>query len=95
MQYNSSFPSPLPPPPLALSPDWKQWVAENRLRNCSAQSMADTMVAAGIERQLAENAIASIHEDPCYRAAERFLQLNRKYASVMEYSSLNPDIRNC
>jgi hypothetical protein len=70
--------------PVPLSSDWKQWVAENRLRNCTPQSMIDTMVAGGIERRRAEYAIATIHIDPCYRAAEQFLQINRKYASVME-----------
>jgi len=80
-------PSALPvvaPLPAPLTPDWTQWVAENRLRNCTPQSMADTMVAAGIDRARAEYAIATIHNDPCYRAAGQFLQLNRKQASVME-----------
>ena len=83
MKHNVAFLSTpaLQSPP--LSPDWKQWVAENRLRNCTPQSMLATMIAAGIDRRHAEHAIATIHEDPCYRAAERFLQINRKYASVM------------
>jgi hypothetical protein len=83
MKNNVAFLSTSALQPAPLSPDWKQWVAENRLRNCTPQSMIATMVGAGIDPQRAEHAIATIHEDPCYRAAERFLQINRKYASVM------------
>jgi hypothetical protein len=69
--------------PNPLTPGWKQWVAENRLRNCTPASMVETMVNAGIDRLQATHAVDTIHHDPCYRAAERFLQINRKYASVM------------
>ncbi|MES2886897.1 MAG: cupin-like domain-containing protein [Pseudomonadota bacterium] len=74
---------PAPLPPATLDPGWTQWVAENRLRGCTPESMVHTMVQAGVEPALAQDAVATIHTDPCYKAAERFLQLNRKLASVM------------
>lgn len=83
--------NPLPTPspaslssvPESLSPDWVQWVAEQRLRNCSPESMIPVMMQAGISKTVAELAVRNIATDPCYRAAERFIQLTRKLESVM------------
>lgn len=71
------------PPPNSLSPDWIQWVAEQRLRQCTPESMVATMTQAGIEPNLAQHAVEGIVNDPCYHAAERFIQLTRKLESVM------------
>ena len=40
-----------PPSPIsyrALDDGWRQWIAENRLRDCTPQSVMATMIAAGV-----------------------------------------------
>ncbi|WP_353090825.1 cupin-like domain-containing protein [Methylibium sp.] len=67
---------------------WMQWIAENRLRDCAPASMADTMVAAGLDRQAAQQAIAAMEVNPIFLAARRHQQLQRKLASVMANQQL-------
>ena len=62
---------------------WQQWIAENRLRNCTPESMLQTMVAAGIDRVAAEAEIAAMERDPVFLAARRHQQLQRKLESVL------------
>lgn len=66
-----------------LSPDWLQWVAENRLRGCTPESMVQTMTGAGVERVLAQQAVQLIGDDPVYKAFGPFIQLQRKLESVL------------
>jgi hypothetical protein len=61
---------------------WLQWMAENRLRNCTPESMAQTMAAAGLDRALCEHAIRELERDPVFLAARRHQQLLRKLESV-------------
>ena len=67
------------PPPRELQPgkpvdaEWLQWIAENRLRNCTPESMLETMVAAGVDRSEAAAAIARMETDPAYLATRVFL----------------------
>jgi hypothetical protein len=91
----SALPGPqdCPPPPrlqspmeavrASLSPDWLRWVAENRLRGCTPESMLQTMTAAGIDAALAWAAIDRIVDDPVYQAFAPFRQLQRKLESVL------------
>ncbi len=79
---------PIPPPPrptvlFNLTPDWLQWVAENRLWDCSPASMLAAMVAAGLDPALGEQAIAQIEQDPVFQAARRHQQMLRKLESVL------------
>ncbi len=67
----------------AVSSDWKQWIAENRLRDCSPPSMVETMAAAGVARNVASAAIAHVEADPVYLAASKHQQLLRKLESVV------------
>lgn len=73
----------IPAPASTLPPDWIQWIAEQRLRQCTPESMIDTMVNGGFARDIAQQAVTNITHDPCYHAAERFIQLTRKLESVM------------
>jgi len=63
--------------------DWPQWIAENRLRDCTPESMLATMVAAGLDRAACTSAIADIEKDPAYLAARKHQQLQRKLESVL------------
>jgi hypothetical protein len=79
----------LPPAPgpidcalAAIAPDWVQWIAEQRLRECTPASMVQTMVAAGHDRALAAQAIAEAETDPMMLAARRMQQIQRKLESV-------------
>jgi hypothetical protein len=80
---------PLQPPPrprpaglLDLTPDWLQWVAENRLWDCAPATMLDTMVAAGQDASRSAAALAAIDTDPVFIAARRHQQMLRKLESV-------------
>jgi hypothetical protein len=53
-----------------------------RLRDCTPESMADTMVAAGCDRAESAAAIARMESDPVFKAARRHQQLQRKLQSV-------------
>ena len=66
----------------ALPPDWVQWIAEQRLRECTPAPMLQTMVAAGHDATLAAQAIAQAETDPMMLAARRMQQIQRKLESV-------------
>jgi len=70
-------------PAVALDDGWRQWIAENRLRDCTPESMVATMVAAGLDAATSANAVARIEADPVFRAARRHQTLQRKLESVM------------
>lgn len=81
----------LPPAPrphastaVAIDDGWRQWIAENRLRNCTPESMLGTMTAAGIDPQASAAAIAQMERDPVFLAARRLQQLQRKQESVLD-----------
>lgn len=81
--------APLKPPPLPrpaalldLTPDWLQWLAENRLWDCDPATMLDTMVAAGQNPEHSAAAVAQIDSDPVFQAARRHQQMLRKLESV-------------
>lgn len=67
----------------ALADHWLQWMAENRLRGCTPESMVETMVGAGLDRTLCTQAIALLEEDPVYKAALRHRKLLHKLESVV------------
>lgn len=69
--------------PGTLPADWIQWVAEQRLRRCAPETMIATMVNAGFTPAIAQQAVNGITQEPCYHAAERFIQLTSKLESVM------------
>lgn len=80
---------PLKPPPrprpaalFDLTPDWLQWVAENRLWDCAPAAMLDTMVTAGQDLERSAAAIAEMDRDPVFIAARRHQQMLRKLESV-------------
>lgn len=74
---------PAPGPQDGISDSWIQWLAENRLRNCTPESMVQTMVAAGLDRARCEQAIPLLDGDPVFLAARRHQQLLRKLESVV------------
>ena len=65
-----------------LDAGWRQWIAENRLRDCTPQSMLVTMTNAGLDPRECQAAIALMEDDPSYRAARRMQQLQRKLESI-------------
>ena len=69
--------------PLPIDAGWLQWVAENRLRECTPDSMLQTMTAAGLDHQESAAAIAAMEQDPAYLAARKHQQLHRKLESVV------------
>jgi hypothetical protein len=69
--------------PREVDAGWRQWVAENRMRHCSPESMLATMTASGIDAVAARAAIEGIDSDPVYQATLKMRQLRDKLASVM------------
>ena len=65
-----------------LTDDWRQWIAENRLRECTPESMVVTMASAGLDPEECRQAIARMETDPAFRAARRMQQVQRKLESV-------------
>ncbi|MDP3836152.1 MAG: cupin-like domain-containing protein [Hydrogenophaga sp.] len=81
---------PAAPRPLAtdsgfrpLDADWRQWIAENRLRHCTPESMLVTMTQAGLDPAECEPAIRAMESDPAFLAARKFQQLQAKLESVV------------
>ena len=79
-----------PPPPRTLKPGlkpvdagWLQWIAENRLRNCTPESMLVTMTQNGLDPAACAAAIARMETDPAYLAGRKIQQLQYKLESVM------------
>ena len=67
---------------LAIDSSWKRWIAEQRLRGCTVDSMLQIMEGAGISRIDAECAIVALDDDPSFAVAQRFQQRYRKLESV-------------
>ena len=65
-----------------VTDDWRQWIAENRLRNCTPESMCATMVASGLDPQECQQAISRMESDPAFRAARRMQEIQLKLESV-------------
>ncbi|MEP6740136.1 MAG: cupin-like domain-containing protein [Caldimonas sp.] len=66
-----------------MNDDWRQWIAENRLRNCTPQSMLDSLVGFGLDRGACEEAMRDMERNPAFLAALKFQQLQRKLESVL------------
>ncbi|WP_159596407.1 cupin-like domain-containing protein [Hydrogenophaga sp. BPS33] len=69
--------------PRPLDAGWRQWIAENRLRHCTPESMLVTMAQAGLDPVECEAAIQAMESDPAFLAARKFQQLQTKLESVM------------
>ena len=75
-------PRPMAPVGRALDDGWRQWVAENRLRGCTPESMLSTMIGSGLDPQASVAALNELERNPVYLAALRHQQLLHKLESV-------------
>ena len=66
-----------------LDEGWLQWVAENRLRNCTPESMLITMTQAGLDPAECQTVLQTMETDPVFLAARRHQQLLEKLESVV------------
>jgi len=66
-----------------LNAGWYQWIADNRLRDCTPDSMVATMAAAGLDANEARSAITLMDQSPALLAARKFQQIQRKLESVL------------
>ena len=81
-------PMPQAPHPRAVEarpPDagWLQWIAENRLRQCTPESMLVTMTQAGLDPVASERAIREMEHNPVFLAARKMQQIQTKLESVV------------
>ncbi len=70
-----------------LSHDWKRWLADNKLHNQTDNSIIQAMLQNGIDWQVAIQEVNNITSDPCFQAANNFIQLLRKLESILEINS--------
>jgi hypothetical protein len=73
-------------PPAAwqkLDESWYQWIADNRLRDCSPESMIATMAEARLDPNEARSALALMERSPAFLAARKFQQIQRKLESMV------------
>jgi hypothetical protein len=75
--------SPAPPPRRPIDDGWLQWIAEQRLRHCTPESMLGTMAAAGLDAAESRQALAAVEASPLFTAARRVQQLHRKLESIV------------
>ena len=66
-------PTPHPPPVdyRAVDDGWRQWIAENRLRDCTPESMIAVMMADGLNAHESRVAVTQIEHNPIFLAARR------------------------
>jgi hypothetical protein len=73
MTINLSSPAPLPRPMVPvgrpLDDGWRKWVAENRLRGCTPESMLVTMTGSGLDLHASVAALNELERNPVYLAA--------------------------
>jgi Cupin-like domain len=67
-----------------LDAGWLQWIAENRLRECTPESMLLTMTGAGLDPAECAGAIHAMEQNPVFLAARKVQQLHKKLESVVE-----------
>ena len=66
-----------------VTDEWRQWIAENRLRNCTRESMLETLVASGLDPVACRLAMDEMERNPGFLAALKIQQLQRKLESVL------------
>lgn len=66
-----------------LPDNWMQWIADNRLRDCSPESLLETLVARGLDRGACIDALSRLESNPVFIAARKHQQLTRKLESVL------------
>ncbi|MCU0968712.1 MAG: cupin-like domain-containing protein [Rubrivivax sp.] len=64
---------------------WREWVAENRLRGCTRESMMAAMTGAGLVADEASAAISEVDASPLMRAAARLAGRLRKAEAVLRH----------
>jgi hypothetical protein len=72
-----------PGPRKQIDADWLFWIAENRLRDCTVDTMLTTMTGAGLDRDESRGAIRTIEQSAGFVAARKLQQLHRKLESVV------------
>jgi len=78
-----------PPPldvPQAIKPlddGWRQWIADNALRRCSPESMVATATNAGVDPAQVSGYIATLANNPTFKAAEKMRDRFERFARVM------------
>lgn len=84
MQPDAAAPDGRETDPLAaVGPRWVEWIADNRLQGCTAETVIETLERAGFQSGAARGALAAVEQDPCFRAAQKQAQLRRKLESMM------------
>jgi hypothetical protein len=84
MHPSLATPSAAPTPALAdVGAGWTEWLADNLLQGCAHHTLVSTLTQKGFALATAQEAVAAIGRDPCFRAAQKQVQLRRKLESMM------------
>ncbi len=57
--HSPVLPTTAPPPRRTIDAGWRQWIAEQRLRDCTPESMLATMTGAGLDAAESQAVIAA------------------------------------
>ena len=71
------------PVPAPVGPEWRYWIAENRLLGCAVESLVAAMVDAGVDPAQAVRAVADVSADPVLRAGRALQSRLAKLESVL------------
>jgi hypothetical protein len=66
-----------------LRADWVTWLSENLLQGAAAEELKQILVSAGIDNQLAVQAIHEIAENPIFRAALHLVDERNKLIALL------------
>jgi ribosomal protein L16 Arg81 hydroxylase len=67
----------------SFSPEWRRWIAANKMAGFDDQVLIDAMVSEGFPGWLARREIDSVVADPCYQAGDAMAQRLRKLQSLL------------
>jgi Cupin-like domain len=82
---------------IELSPQWKQWIVENKLLQVPNHLIIDAMVKDGIDPDLAAQAVANIEADSQFQTENQTTQQLKKLESILrikqQLRSLTQDLQ--
>jgi ribosomal protein L16 Arg81 hydroxylase len=75
---------PRPPSRHSVPAEWRRWVAENKMLGLDAARLIATLVDHGIDRNAAEQELASLDDHPYFQAGNRMAQRLHKLHSLLD-----------
>ncbi|HLL83201.1 MAG TPA: hypothetical protein VK420_11140 [Longimicrobium sp.] len=68
----------------AVSPEWREWLAENLLLGCDPEALERVLVAAGVAPELAKEALDAELAHPYFDGCQRIGQMQAKLEGLLD-----------